>query len=133
MSVKAKYKERSIGMVAILKVIKSLFVSLIITFASIITFAFVIKLASLNDAIITPVNLVIKALSVFFGVLILNKNANKKLLNGVLFAGLYTMISFTIFSCLAGTFVIGFGLVLDFGFNMLVGAFASLLSALRSR
>jgi len=130
MSVKTKYKEKSEGMIIILKVIKSLFVSLIITFASIIAFAFVIKYFNLSDKIISPVNLGIKALSLLVGILVLNKQSSKKLINGIIFAIVYTLISFVIFSLLAGNFVLGLGLVLDFGFNIVVGIVASFLSAL---
>ena len=131
MGTKTAYKEKSSGVIAILKVIRSLFVSLIITFASIILFAFIIKWANLSDSIITPVNLAIKAVSILAGVLVLNKNSSKKLIYGVVFAICYTIVSFTIFSCLAGTLVLGFGLIADFGFNILVGVVASVLSALR--
>ncbi len=130
MSTKTKTRETSQGTLTILKVIRSLFVSLIITFASIILFAFIIKWANLKDGIIAPVNLVIKALSVLFGVLLLNKNSSKKLINGIIFAILYTIISFVVFSLLAGTLVLGLGLVADFGFNIIVGVVASFLSAL---
>ena len=50
---KTESKEKSVGVITILKVIKGLFVSLIITFASIILFAFTIKWANLNDNIIS--------------------------------------------------------------------------------
>ena len=93
-------------------------------------FAFIIKWANLSDSIITPVNLVIKGLSVLFGVLVINKNSSKKLINGVVFAGLYSIVTFLVFSLLAGTFVLGFGLIADFGFNISVGVVASVLSAL---
>lgn len=133
MGTKSAYRnnnEESI-LAAVFKVIKSLFVSLIITFASIIIFAFIIKWAQLEDSIITPVNLVIKALSVLLGVIILNRKSSRKLLNGALFGVFYTMISFLIFSCLAGEFIFGLGLLADFGFNIMVGVAASFLSALR--
>ena len=48
----------------------------------------------------------------------------------IIFAILYTIISFVIFSCLAGTLVLGLGLVSDFAFNITVGIVASVLSAL---
>ena len=67
MKTKTQTKTKSEGLVKVLKYIKSLFVSLIITFGLIILFAFIIKWVDLPDAYITPVNLVIKALSVFFG------------------------------------------------------------------
>ena len=110
-----------------LSFIKCLFISLIITFASIILFALIIKWASLSDSIITPVNLVIKALSVFVAVLVLTKNKSRGLIKGVVFAIVYTFTSFVVFSVLAGEVVLGLGLIADFSFNILVGAITGLL------
>ena len=132
MLVKSKHKDRNEGVIAILKVIKSLFISLIITFACIIVFAFIIKYFDLNDNIISPVNLVIKAISLIVGILFLNKNSSKNIIKGIIFAIIYTMISFLIFSLLAGELVLGFGLVSDFGFNIIVGIVACVLSALKN-
>lgn len=119
---KTETKTRSEGKVQILRYVKSLFVALIITFACIIIFAFVIKWANLPDGVIGPVNLVIKAISVFFGALVLTKRGTKGLFNGIIFALVYTLISFVIFSLLAGGFVLGLGLVSDFAFNAITGA-----------
>ena len=126
---KTETKTRSEGTVKILKYIKSLFVALIITFACIIIFAFVIKWANLPDSVIAPVNLVIKALSVFVGAIILTKNGKKGLINGIIFALVYTLVCFVIFSALAGGFVLGLGIVSDFVFNALAGAIGGILGA----
>ncbi|MBQ7466788.1 MAG: TIGR04086 family membrane protein [Clostridia bacterium] len=92
-------------------------------------FAFVIKWANIPDSAITPVNLVIKAFSVFLGSIFLTKNGTKGLINGVLFALIYTMLSFTTFSLLAGEFVLGMGLVSDFAFNTIAGAIGGIMGA----
>ncbi len=131
MKTKTEKKEKTEGAIKVLNYLKSLFVSLIITFASIIIFAFIIKWASLPDSVIMPVNLVIKALSVFVGAIVLTKGANKGLLNGVIFALVFTLISFTIFSMLAGEFSLGLGLVADFGFNAVVGAIGGIIGVNR--
>ena len=127
MKTKTEKKERSEGAIKILKYFKSLLISLIITFAAIIIFAFVIKWANLPDSVITPVNLVIKAVSVFFGAMILTKGSNKGLLNGLIFALVYTLMAFTIFSILAGEFSLGLGLVADFGFTAIVGVIGGII------
>lgn len=127
MSAKTERKERSDGVKSIFRYLKAILVSLIVTFACIILFAFIIKWASLGDEVISPVNLVIKALSVFLGVLIITKGRSKGILNGVMFALVYTFISFLVFSCLAGTFMIGLGLVADFGFNAVIGVISGIL------
>lgn len=127
MKTRTQTQNSRVGLIAILKFIKSLFISLIITFACIIVFAFVIKWTGLADCYITPVNLVIKAISVFAGAFILTKKQSGGLIKGGVFAVIYTLISFTIFSILAGGFHLGLGLVSDFAFNIVVGAVAGII------
>ncbi len=106
----------------IFRYLKALFVSLIITFACIILFAFIIKWASLPDKVISPVNMAIKAISVFFGAMVLTRNSTKGMLQGLLFAGIYTILAFTIFSILAQKLTLGLGLIADLAFAVVVGA-----------
>lgn len=127
MKTKTENKEKSEGLIKVLKYLKSLFISLIITFAAIIIFAFVIKWTSLPDSVITPVNLVIKGVSVFLGALVLTKGSSHGLLNGLLFALVYTLFAFTIFSALAGELSLSLGLVLDFAFTAVVGMIAGII------
>lgn len=111
----------------IFRYLKALFVSLIITFACIILFAFIIKWASLPDKMISPVNMAIKAISVFFGAMVLTKNSTKGMLQGLLFAGLYTLLAFIIFSILAQKLTLGLGLVADLAFAIVVGAIGGMV------
>lgn len=111
----------------IFRYLKALFVSLIITFACIILFAFIIKWASLPDKVISPVNMAIKAISVFFGAMVLTKNTSKGMLQGLLFAGLYTLLAFIIFSILAQKLTLGPGFVADLAFAVVVGAIGGMV------
>ena len=129
MGAKTERKEKTAGGIFVLKCIKALMVSLIITFACIIIFAFIIKWANLPDSVISPVNLAIKGISVFSGALILTKRSTKGIFKGFLFAIIYTLVAFTIFSSLAGEFVLGLGLISDFAFAGVVGAIAGILGA----
>lgn len=106
----------------IFRYLKALFVSLIITFACIILFAFIIKWASLPDKVISPVNMAIKAISVFFGAMVLTRTSTKGMLQGLIFAGIYTILAFTIFSILAQKLTLGLGLIADLAFAVVVGA-----------
>lgn len=130
---KTQYKERTEGSKIILKYMKAMLISLIITFAGIIVFAFVIKYANLSDSVIAPVNLVIKGVAIFFGAFHLTKKGSKGLINGMLFAVIYTIMAFSIFSILAGTFVLGLGLIADFAFATVVGGIGGLLGVNRKR
>lgn len=111
----------------IFRYLKALLVSLIITFACIILFAFIIKWASLPDKVISPVNMAIKAISVFFGAMVLTKNSTKGMLQGLLFAGLYTLLAFIIFSILAQKLTLGLGFVADLVFAVVVGAIGGMV------
>ena len=126
MNKKSKYYvEKNYGGIAAF--VKGLIVAFIITFSCIILFAFIIKLACLNDSIISPINLVIKALSVFVGSFVFVKKSNRGLIKGVLFATVYTLVAFIIFSILVGSFNFSFGLVLDLLFTSAVGGFAGII------
>lgn len=111
----------------IFRYLKALLVSLITTFACIILFAFIIKWASLPDKVISPVNMAIKAISVFFGAMVLTKNSTKGMLQGLLFAGLYTLLAFIIFSILAQKLTLGLGFVADLVFAVVVGAIGGMV------
>lgn len=124
---KTERKEKTEGTKTILKFLKAMFVSLIITFAAIIIFAFVIKWTSLPDSIIAPVNLVIKGVSVFFGALIFSLHSSKGFTKGIMFGLIYTLVSFVIFSLLAKSFSLSLGLIADFGFSIVVGAIGGIL------
>ena len=122
---RTEYKEKNYG--GISSFIKGLIVSFILTFACIIIFAFIIKLAGLSDSVISPVNLGIKALSVFIGSYIFAKKSNKGLIKGITFAIFYTLLAFVLFSVLAGGFNVSFGLLLDVLFTSAVGGVAGIL------
>lgn len=127
MAVKKEKKDRSEVQKVVFRYLKGLLVSLIVTFALIILFALIIKWTSLDDKYISPINMVIKALSVFLGAIVLTKGSSKGALQGILFAIIYTILSFTIFSILARTLSLGLGLLTDFGFAAAVGGIGGII------
>ena len=52
------------------EVCKSVGISVIVTLAAVLLFAFLIKIFSIGSSVITPVNQVIKALAIFLGCLL---------------------------------------------------------------
>lgn len=126
---KTETQKQNVGILKknIFRYVKSIFISLIVTFACIILFAFVLKWANLPDKIINPVNMGIKALSVFLGALVLTKGSTRGMIQGLVFAGIYTLLAFTIFSLLAGEFTLGAGLASDIGFAVVVGAVGGMI------
>ncbi len=113
--------------------IKGLIVSLIITFAAIIIFALIIKWANLSDSVITPVNLVIKAIAIAFGTIIFAKSGTGGLKKGLIFAVSYITLAFVVFSALSGAFSIGISLLLDYVFGAVVGAVVGIIKVNRKK
>ena len=106
---------------------KAIFIALIITFLSIIIFALVIKATNLQDNLITPINLGIKALSVIIGTIIWTKDKTGGLKKGLLFAVIYTTLSFLTFSMLSKSFNLGVNLLLDYVFLVFVGMIVGII------
>lgn len=96
-------------------------VSIIASLLLIILFALLIKWFSLPNSIITPVNLVIKAVSIFIGLNFVLKDKTKGLIKGAIFGSVYCAFAFIVFSILAGTFSIGISFLLDLLYTVSVG------------
>lgn len=107
--------------------LKGLVVALIITFACILVFALIIKFANLNDSVIVPINLIIKALSVAIGTIIFTKSKTGGLKKGMIFALSYITLAFVIFSALAGNFIFEISLLLDYVFAIIVGVIVGVI------
>jgi len=110
-----------------LQLIKGLILSLIVTFACVIVFAFSIKIFALSDGLITPVNLAIKALSVLLGTIVFVKNKSQGLKKGMIFGSIYTTTAFLLFSALSASFELSASLLLDYLFAIGVGAIVGII------
>lgn len=108
-------------------ILKGALSALIISLIGILIFAFVIKLTSISDGLIKPINQVIKIVSIFFGCF-LSKNTTGKILSKGLFIGvMYTILAFTLFSALNGKFEFSTSLFLDILFGALIGLISSVI------
>ena len=123
----ATKQERITNSSDIFQFIKGLILSLIITFACVIIFAFSIKFFALSDGFITPINLSIKAISVFVGTLVFAKSKTKGLVKGILFGLAYTTVAFLLFSALSASLDLSISLLLDYLFAAGVGAIAGII------
>ncbi len=83
-------------------VVKCVPVSLLFSLGFILLFALIVRWASLDGKVITPVNYAIKILSVLSGVLIGFKGKQNGILKGAISGFLYTLLSYLIFACLDG-------------------------------
>ena len=108
--------------------VKGALISVCISLICILVFAFIIKLTGMSDGLIKPINQVIKIVSIFIGTFLINKKqANKKLLNGVIVGLFYTIIAFIVFSILNGSFNADFTIIIDALFGGLIGAICGVI------
>lgn len=108
-------------------ILKGALNALIISLVGILIFAFIIKLTSISDGLIKPINQVIKVISVLFGCFVAFKNSSEKTLSKGLFIGvLYTVLAFVLFSALNGKFEFSLTIFLD----VLFGGLAGIISAI---
>lgn len=102
-------------------------ISIITSLILIIIFAITIKWFSLSDAVITPVNMAIKGISLLFGLIYLLKDKHNGLVKGIILGCTYFVASFLLFSVLAGTFNVGVGLLIDFIYIILISSLLGII------
>lgn len=107
---------------------KGVGVGLCVALVGILIFAFILRFTSISDKIISPVNQVIKGLSIFFGVFIaLRHHKEMGLLNGLLIGFLFTIVAFLVFSILDGAFCFDRTLLNDIIFGSIIGAICGII------
>ena len=112
-----------------ISVIKGGVIGLFVALVGILLFAFVLRFTSVSDKIITPVNQVIKGISIFFGVFLGLKGHKKAgLFKGSLIGLTFTLIAFVTFSVLDGAFVFDKTFVNDLFFGRVIGAICGIIS-----
>lgn len=107
--------------------LKGIIIALIISFASVIIFALLIKYFTLPDSLIVPINLVIKAVSIIVGTIIFTKSKAGGLAKGIIFGASYTTISFLLFSALSVTFDLSISLLLDYLFAVAIACIVGII------
>lgn len=126
MKVKALKEEKKPNFV--LSIMKGVFVGLCVSFVGILLFAFVLRFTTVSDKIITPVNQVIKGLSIFFGVFLgLRKQKDLGLVKGFLIGFCFVIVAFLVFSILDGAFVFDKTFLNDTIFGSIIGAICGII------
>lgn len=112
----------------VLSITKGVFVGLAVALVGILLFAFVLRFSSVSDKIITPVNQVIKGISIFFGVLFgLGKQKRGGLVKGLLIGFSFVVVAFLVFSILDGAFVFDKTLFTDLLFGSIIGSICGII------
>lgn len=86
----------------VVDVLKAVLFATLISLGLVLIFAIIIRFASVENKVIMPVNIAIKIVSVFVGVLIGFKQAQNGLLKGAITGLSYMLLTFLIFSALNG-------------------------------
>lgn len=109
--------------------IKGTLIALCFSLVGILIFAFILKFTNISEGVITPINQVIKGVSIFLGVfLALKKQREMGLVSGLLIGLCYTFLAFLVFSILSGHFVFDMTLVHDMIFGTIIGGICGIIS-----
>ena len=112
----------------ILPVLKGSLVALCVSLVGILVFAFLLKFTNISDSVISPVNQVIKGVSVFLGVFIgLKKKKDLGLVSGFLIGVVFTIVAFLTFSILDGQFCFDRTLLNDLIFGGVMGGICGVI------
>jgi len=112
----------------VLAIIKGSLIALCTSFIGILIFAFLLKFTNISDKFITPINEVIKGVSIFFGVFIGFKREKKLgLIGGFLIGLIFTILAFISFSLLGGGFNFDLTLLYDTIFGGILGGICGVI------
>ena len=109
------------------EVAKSTGISVVITLAAVLLFAFLIKIFSIGSSVITPVNQVIKALAIFVGCLF-SLHTSKGWLKGALSGIAVILLTYFIFAIIAGEISFGVSNVIEILFGGIAGAISGVIA-----
>ncbi len=122
-----KEKLKNINFASIASILKSSLVGVIVSILLVLVFAFVLKFVDFNSNTIAIVDQIIKIISIFIAVAVLNKSVDNLLLKGIVAGAIYAIITFMVFSVLNGGFNLGIGLISDIAFSALVGGVGAIV------
>lgn len=112
----------------VINILKGVLISLCFSLVGILLFAFILKFTNISEGVITPINQIIKGVSIFFGVMFaLKKQRETGLVSGLLIGLLYTLVAFVVFSVLSGSFHFDVTLLTDCVFACIIGAICGII------
>ena len=128
MRLKAKALELKRQPNLLIDVLKGSVFSLCVSLTCVLCFAFLLKFTNISEKLITPVNEVIKGISIFLGVFWGFKREKKYgLLGGLLIGVLFTFLAFFSFSILDGSFNFDLTFLYDLIFGGILGAICGVI------
>ncbi len=126
---KKRVKEHSGESSFFLNALKGSLIALCVSLIGILIFAFIIRFISIHDSAISPINQVIKGLSILIGSFIgLKKSKEMGFISGLVIGFFYTILAFITFSILDGNFVFSKTLLNDLLFGGIIGAICGIIA-----
>ena len=123
-----KEKLKKFNLTTIVNILKASLIGVVVSILLVLLFAFVLKFVDLSSNTISLIDQIIKVISVFIAVLMLNRvNDENLLLKSILIGGLYSVVTFVVFSILNGGFSLSLGVFTDIAFSTLVGGISAIL------
>lgn len=111
----------------LLEGVKAVIISLLFTLVSILIFAFLLKVFSLPNGIVKPINYIIKCTSIFLGCYFSVKG-EKGAIKGFIFGVLIILISHLLFSTLSCSFSFSLSLIWEILLGGVVGLIAGIFA-----
>ena len=108
-------------------VLKGALFAIIVSLISILIFAFIIKIAYLNNGVIKAVNQFIKILSVFLACTFCLKN-RAGLIGGALIGLIFTLVTYLLFALFLGQTNFGATFIIEIIFMLVIGAVSGIIS-----
>lgn len=128
MKTKTKIQRKAKGNSVLGFILKGTLIALCMSLVLVLVFAFLLKFTNIPDTAISPVNQVIKGISIFLGVFIgMKKSKELGLVCGLLIGLCYTLLAFLVFSILSGGFSVDLTLLTDLVFGAVIGAICGII------
>lgn len=127
-------KIKNFNLSSVFNIVKASLIGVVFSIILVLGFAFVLNFVDLSSTIVSLVSQIIKIISIFITVIILNKGTNGKLIiKGVIAGALYYIFTFVIFSLLNGAIAFSGEIVSDVVFSAIIGAISAVIVNLLSK
>ena len=123
-----KEQLKKIDVSSIIMIIKAGLIGVVVSILLVLGFAFVLKFVDLSSTTISLVDQIIKIISIMVSIIMLSQvNGKHLLLKSIVCGGVYSVITFLVFSILNGGINLTMAIFSDVVFSSLVGGVCAIL------
>lgn len=110
-------------------ILKGALIALVVSLLLVLLFAFVLRFIPISDSLISPINQVIKGVSILIGAIFgLKKSKEMGLISGLIIGFLYTVLAFVTFAVLSGNFAFSAAVLNDLLFASIIGGISGIIA-----